>query len=137
MLYEIVNENNPFFGKVFEGHRVTMSGESRIWNDESEGQSFPENDCECVHPSYLRENRFPFPVIIFHSFTGHIYIKPKSNLNPFTEEEEKAIQDILFYVRLKGVKTRVLPNYTTVSIGNGQGFRIVNMSIDEFLKELV
>lgn len=37
-----------FEGTVFNGHRIIINNEARIWNDDSQGQSFYESDCEEV-----------------------------------------------------------------------------------------
>lgn len=45
MKYEITNKENPFFGNVFDGSPVTISEEKRIWDNDSQGRSYPEKDC--------------------------------------------------------------------------------------------
>lgn len=45
MQYKVINESNPFYGKVFDGAPCVISGEKRIWNNETTGQSYPEADC--------------------------------------------------------------------------------------------
>lgn len=35
-----------FEGKEFNGHSVNIAGESRIWNEDSTGQSFPAENCK-------------------------------------------------------------------------------------------
>lgn len=124
MIYEISDKNHPMFGLVFSGHLVDLSGEKRIWNDETLGQSYPESSCDCVHPSYLKAERFPIPVKIFHSNTGHIYVKPVSNLKPFTEDDEEVIIEVLGNIRLNTVRSKVNSNYTLSPIEKGYGFRV-------------
>jgi hypothetical protein len=45
MKYNVVNERNPFYGKIFDGKPCVIAGEKRIWNNETTGQSYPETDC--------------------------------------------------------------------------------------------
>lgn len=43
--YQIINPEHAFPGLFFNGHEVVIGGENRIWNDDSQGQSFPAADC--------------------------------------------------------------------------------------------
>jgi len=78
-----------------------------------------------LHPSYLKESHFSFPVKIIHSYnTGHIYVRPVSNLKPFTNEEEGIIIETLSKLGIGVVRNTVKSNFTTVPIKIGFGFRI-------------
>lgn len=45
MKYIISNEKHPMHGMIFNGHAVEIDHERRIWNDDSEGQSYSAMDC--------------------------------------------------------------------------------------------
>ena len=45
MIYKITDESHPMFGKIFDGKVVEISGEKRIWNNETVGQSYPYSSC--------------------------------------------------------------------------------------------
>lgn len=67
---------------------------------------------------------FPFPVKIIHASTGHIYIRPLNNLNPFTQDQEKFIEDYLNSLQIGVVRNKVKSNFTTEPTKQGYGFRI-------------
>lgn len=72
----------------------------------------------------LTTEAFPFPVKILHALTGHIYIRPSSNLKPFTEDQEKFIENYCNNLNLGVIRNKVKSNFTTESTRQGYGFRI-------------
>ena len=44
MKYQL-KENHIMAGLIFEGTPIVINNTQRIWNDESQGQSYPEKDC--------------------------------------------------------------------------------------------
>jgi hypothetical protein len=72
----------------------------------------------------LESESFPFPVKIIHALTGHIYIRPISNLKPFTEYQEKFIEDYINSCNLGIIRNKVKSNFTTEPTKQGYGFRI-------------
>jgi hypothetical protein len=77
-----------------------------------------------MHPTYLDEKDFPFPVKIVHTMTGHIYVRPINNIKPFSNSQETEIKNILSTLNINAVRNRVLANFTTKEIPSGYGFRI-------------
>ena len=43
--YKVTDPKAIFFNFVFKGYPIVISGEQRIWNSGSVGQSFPANIC--------------------------------------------------------------------------------------------
>ena len=77
-----------------------------------------------VHPSYVTESMFDFPVKINHSNTGHIYIRPKNNLKPFSAEQEEKIVLTLAKIGIGCIRNRVTSNFQEVRTEIGFGYRI-------------
>lgn len=77
-----------------------------------------------MRPSDLTEKEFPFPVKINHAITGHIYVRPISNIKPFSNSEEDEIVKILSKLEIKTIRNRVKPNFTVEETKAGYGFRI-------------
>ena len=46
--YMVIEPKAIFNGLEFRGTEVTISGEKRIWNEDSKGQSFPAHYCQEV-----------------------------------------------------------------------------------------
>ena len=67
--YKILAESNPMKGKVFLGHCVIIGGESRIWNDDSMGQSYPA--CDCV--PILMIGKYTFEIGNVNTGLDHLY----------------------------------------------------------------
>lgn len=72
----------------------------------------------------LTPELFPFPVKIVHALTGHIYIRPLNNLKPFTENQEKFIENYVNSLNLGVVRNKVKGNFTTEPTKQGYGFRV-------------
>jgi hypothetical protein len=65
------------------------------------------------------------PIKIVHSkTTGHIYIRPKNNLKPLTDEQEQEIIDICNDLNIGTIRNKVLSNFTTEKTQIGFGFRL-------------
>lgn len=45
MKYEVTNKENPFYGHIFSGTIIVISGENRVWDNDSTGRSYPLVDC--------------------------------------------------------------------------------------------
>lgn len=45
MKYKIVNSDNPFYEKIFNGEIIIIEKEPRIWDNDSTGRSYPASDC--------------------------------------------------------------------------------------------
>lgn len=46
--YKIVSPENPFCNLVFNGHCTIIDSKSRIWDDDSQGRSYPSEDCRPI-----------------------------------------------------------------------------------------
>ena len=80
-----------------------------------------------LHPIHtITESDFNnLPIKINHvKNTGHIYIRPKNNLKPFTPEQEKEIINICNNLNIGTIKNKVLYNFTCEPIPDGYGFRL-------------
>ncbi len=68
MIYKITDENHPMFGNIFEGKVIEISGEKRIWNNETVGQSYPYSSCTLEMSQYQQcqlnnlKNHFPYRI---------------------------------------------------------------------------
>jgi hypothetical protein len=79
------------------------------------------------HPIHtIKESDFlPIEVRIIHSTnTGHIYVRPKDNLHPFSEEQEEDILDICYSKNIGTVRNRVTSNFRVKETKPGYGFRL-------------
>ena len=47
-MYRVVNPKAVFYGHIFPGTPITIGGESRIWDNNSVGRSYPAGDCELL-----------------------------------------------------------------------------------------
>ena len=43
--YKVTNPKSPFHGHQFPGAPIVISGERRIWDNNSTGRSYPAGDC--------------------------------------------------------------------------------------------
>lgn len=56
--YEVIT--GIFKGLKFNGFPIVINGESRIWNDDSTGQSFPAENCKLVSDKWTKITWSPF-----------------------------------------------------------------------------
>jgi len=56
--------------------------------------------------------------------TGHVYIRPVSNLKPFSDDDESVITEILKSNGIGIIRNRVLRNFTVASTQKNYGFRL-------------
>jgi len=47
-MYRVVNPKAVFHGHIFPGAPIVISGEHRIWDNNSAGRSYPATDCELI-----------------------------------------------------------------------------------------
>jgi len=59
--------------------------------------------------------------------TGHIYIRPYSNLLPFSDTDECEILEVLGKLGIGAIKQNVKRDFTTEPIKAGYGFRLYSL----------
>jgi len=47
-MYRVVNPKSPFYRHIFPGAPIVINGEHRIWDNSSQGRSYPAIDCELI-----------------------------------------------------------------------------------------
>lgn len=75
----------------------------------------------------ITKNMFDFPVKIVHSMTGHVYIRPISNLKKFTIDQEETIKKVVFSCGYGTIRNTVKSNFTTIPTCEGMGYRIYQL----------
>lgn len=70
--YKIINPENPFCGLIFNGQCVIIDSESRIWDNDSHGRSYPSEDCRPI----LTEGKYSYDI---HCENNLCHIFDKNN----------------------------------------------------------
>jgi len=46
--YKVVDINHIFYGHIFNGYPIKIGGEARIWDNGSQGRSYPASACKMI-----------------------------------------------------------------------------------------
>lgn len=100
MKYKIISNESPMMGLVFKGYSIVISGEKRIWNDETTGQSYPSSHCEAFledeeinHLKRLKSH-YPFRyvfAVVCDGTTTYWANPTKHSLNKFLRSEYNVV----------------------------------------------
>ena len=100
MKYKIISNESPMAGLIFKGYPTMISGEKRIWNEETIGQSYPSIHCK----PFLEEDEvdnlkrlksyYPFRyvfAVVCDGITTYWANPTKNSLNKFLKSEYNVV----------------------------------------------
>ncbi len=100
MKYKIISNENPMMGLVFKGYPIVISGEKRIWNDETSGQSYPSNHCEAFleddEVNHLKKLKSYYPfryvfAVVCDEKTTYWANQTRHSLNKFLKSQHNVV----------------------------------------------
>lgn len=100
MKYKIISNESPMMGLIFKGSISVISGEKRIWNEETIGQSYPFSHCEAFleddEVNHLKRLKSYYPfryvfAVVCDGVTTYWANPTKHSLNKFLKSQYNVV----------------------------------------------